>query len=67
MTPVKDPTKSKEFYRSMVLLIILVPLRALLLMVSLGILHLQWSQAVPALGFWSCVILSMTYTGLIRR
>lgn len=63
----KKSLKPTDDLRSLLVLVMLVPLRALLLTVSLGILHHEWSRAIPALGFWSCVILSMTFTGLIRR
>lgn len=37
-------------------------LRAYLVMLALGILHLQWTRTIPALGMWECLALSAAFT-----
>jgi hypothetical protein len=65
----ETPPKSwgKKMYEIWASGLTLIALRALLLMLTLGILHHDWSSAIPALGFWACVILSMTFFGLVKR
>jgi hypothetical protein len=42
-------------------------LRALFIMLGLGILHHDWNPAVPALGYWACVVLSLAITAVWTR
>lgn len=50
-----------------ILLLLIVPLRALFLMLGLGVLHNDWTPEVPALGFWGSVLVSLMITGVLRR
>lgn len=51
----------------LIMLAVIVPLRALFLMLGLGVLHNDWSTSVPALGFWASMVISLAITGVIRR
>lgn len=51
----------------LILLILIVPLRALFLMLGLGVLHNDWTPTVPALGFWGSLLVSLMITGVLRR
>ena len=56
-----------QTFRSVVsLFVVIVVTRAFLLMLALGILHLQWSASVPALSFWECTVLSAAYAAVRR-
>lgn len=46
------------------ILVAVIPLRAFFLMLGLGVLHNDWSPAIPALGFWASVILSLAVTAV---
>lgn len=48
-------------------LLLVVPMRALFLMLGLGVLHNDWTPAVPALGFWASLLVSLMITGVIRK
>lgn len=40
--------------------------RAYMLMLALGILHLQWTHSIPPLGLWECVALSTAFA-MVKR
>jgi hypothetical protein len=46
--------------------ICITAVRAYLLMLALGVLHLQWTAAIPALSFWECLVLSTAFTFVKR-
>jgi hypothetical protein len=48
-------------------IILLVPLRALFLMLGLGVIHNDWTEAVPALGYWPCVLVVMMLGAVLRK
>jgi hypothetical protein len=43
-------------------LVAILLLRAYMVMLALGILHLQWTPSIPALGIWECLALSAAFT-----
>ena len=51
----------------LIVLAVVVPLRALFLMLGLGVLHNDWTPQVPALGFWASLVVSLMITGVLRR
>ena len=53
--------------RELAILLALVPLRALFLMLGLGVLHNDWTPSVPALGFSASMLASLMITGVLRR
>jgi len=53
--------------RELAILMALVPLRALFLMLGLGVLHNDWTPSVPALGFSASMLVSLMITGVLRR
>jgi hypothetical protein len=53
--------------RDLSVLLLIVPLRALFLMLGLGVLHNDWTPSVPALGFWASMVVSLMITGVLRR
>ena len=53
--------------RELAILIALVPLRALFLMLGLGVLHNDWTPSVPALGFSASMLVSLMIAGVLRR
>jgi hypothetical protein len=59
--------KAKANGSDLITLALVVPLRALFLMLGLGVLHNDWSQEVPALGFWASMVVSLMITGVLRR
>ena len=65
------PSEDKELANAargfLMLLFMVVPLRALFLMLGLGVLHNDWTSAVPALGFWGSLIVSLMITGVLIR
>lgn len=57
---------AKAIRRAGLVLLTIVVSRAFLLMLALGIVHLQWSASVPALGFWECMALSAAFAAVKR-
>lgn len=60
---------AKDEYKSLsiwVLAAVVTVLRAFMLMLALGILHLQWTASIPPLGLWECMALSTAFT-LVKR
>lgn len=47
-------------------LLAVTAIRSYFLMLALGVLHLQWTHNIPALGLWECAVLSTAFT-LVKR
>lgn len=58
---------SSPIRTGIIMLLLVVPLRALFLMLGLGVLHNDWTPTVPALGFWASMVVSLMITGVIRK
>jgi hypothetical protein len=65
MTAPKD--KKKTDFMDVAILLGIAPLRALFTMLGFGVLHHDWSDRIPALGFWACLLLVLAFTGILRR
>ena len=62
-----DEEDAQKQVRELAILLALVPLRALFLMLGLGVLHNDWTPSVPALGFSASMLASLMITGVLRR
>lgn len=59
--------KPGSLTRALLLFAAVVPLRAFCLMLGLGVLHNDWTPAVPALGFWGSMLVSLMVTVGLRK
>ncbi len=60
----------KEQRGNLITLLIIIPLRGFITMLGLGVLHNDWSPAVPALGYWASTAVTLMVTstlGVLRR